>query len=253
MVSVPPYLNKLADWAAEYQDETPDVTPADAAYEVAHQNESLISSQSGERGPLDVLQDLKRLGAVCADEFETYRRHVETDYPESVIEAIALRSLEEFIAIQLSDDQSLSTEADQTSHEVEYTDAEGSDTVIHIHVTAKEAVDVDNALSELFEVVDSTHPYHDHLIKFNRLWTGGIEGLDDTSIMLTVTEDVEILLAALVLYEPREADFTTRLQHAIHDAIDHPHSPIDASEIGKFRIKPFNDDGDENALYLERP
>lgn len=105
MTSIPPYLREVLEEATDYYEGNSEVSHVDAAHEIAHRNESLIRMGEGERDALDVLQDIRRVHSLCADEFETYRQGRDTDYADSIIEAVALRSLEELINVHLNDNQ----------------------------------------------------------------------------------------------------------------------------------------------------
>jgi hypothetical protein len=230
MKGIPPYLEDVLVEATEYHEEN-SVTAVGAAHEIAHQNATIVQMDSGERNALDVLKDIRKIHTLCADEFETYRQGRQTDYTDSILEAVALRSREELIAVHLSDNQKFNNETSAGSREVEYFHDRDVANIV-IHVTAKEAVDIDNAIGELVDDIDVDHPRADDLDGFNLLWKGGINGLNDASLMLTSTSDVEFALEALSRYEPREADFTTRLQHAVLDAISAPESHIDPADVG---------------------
>jgi len=43
---------------------------------------------------------------LCGDEFETYRQGRNAEYADSILEAVALRSLEELINVHLHSEQS---------------------------------------------------------------------------------------------------------------------------------------------------
>lgn len=236
MTVVPPYLRDALTEAAEYYENNDDVTAVDAAYEVAHQNEALIRMGDGEHNTFGVLQDLHHLNTLCGDEFETYREYRMADYPESILEALALRSLEEFIATHLSKEQEIAPAEIEQNREIEYinVDDEQAPSFIEVHVTAKEAVDIENAIQNLLTELADNHPRRDQAEQYNRLWKGGISGLNDTSFVISTTTDATILLEALTRHEPRETDYTTRIRHAILEAINGPKSPIDSNDIEKF-------------------
>lgn len=238
MKSIPPYLREVLEEATEYHKEDEGISQVSAAHEIAHQNDSLIRMDEGERDALDVLQDIRRIHSLCADEFETYRQGRNTDYTDSILEAVALRSLEELINVHLNDDQTLDCDSAIDNREVEYLGIDNHDVVanIQIHVTAKEAVDIDNAIGNLVGDLDPDHPRVSELQQLNLLWKGGINELNDTTVMLTSSNDVELLLEALARYEPREADFTTELRHAVLETIAAPESHIDPDDVETFSV-----------------
>jgi hypothetical protein len=236
MKSIPPYLREVLEEAVEYYEEDEDVSQVGAAHEIAYQNDSLIRMDEGNRDALDVLKDIQFVHTICADEFETYRAGRNAGYADSILEAVALRSLEELINVHLDDSQSFEGEAVADSREIEYIGVDNPDVVsnIQVHVTAKEAVDIENALAGLLSRGDVDHPMMQQVRNFNRLWKGGIDNLNDTTIMLTSADDVSVLLSALTEYEPREADFTTRIRHTVLWAIENPESPINPDEVETF-------------------
>lgn len=238
MKSIPPYLREVLEEATEYYEGDGGISQVDAAHEIAHQNDSLIRMGEGKRDTLDVLQDIQRIHSLCADEFETYRQGRNADYTDSILEAVALRSLEELINVHLNDDQTFDYDSAINNREVEYLGIDNSDVVanIQIHVTAKEAVDIDNAIGNLITELDSDHPRTHELEHLNLLWKGGVNELNDTTVMLTSSNDVELLLEALARYEPREADFTTELRHAVLEAITAPESHIDPDDVEPFSV-----------------
>jgi len=237
MKSIPPYLREVIEEAADYYEGDNDISHVDAAHEIAHQNESLIRTGEGRQSTLDVLADIQFCHSLCADEFETYRSMRDSEYADSILEAVALRSLEELINVYLSDNQTVDASTTTENREVEY-DAINNPNLesnILIHVTGKEAVDIDNALATFVDKT-SDHPSADSVASFNRLWKGGGKKLSGGTVMLTTAADVSILLAALTEYEPQEADYTTRLRHAVLDAIAAPESPIDPDDVEPFNI-----------------
>ncbi|QLH82242.1 hypothetical protein [Halosimplex pelagicum] len=236
MKSIPPYLREVLEEAAEYHDENEDVSQVGAAHEIAYQNDSLVRMDEGSRDALDVLKDIQFVHPICADEFETYRASRNADYADSILEAVALRSLEELINVHLDDNQSFEGKSVPSNREIEYIGIDNPDVLsnIQVHVTAKEAVDIENAIADFLSKGDVDHPMMQEAKNFNRLWKGGLDNLNDTTIMLTSAEDVSVLLTALTGYEPREADFTTRIRHVVLEAIESPKSPIDPDEVETF-------------------
>jgi SepF-like predicted cell division protein (DUF552 family) len=236
MKSIPPYLREVLREAVEYHEEDEDISQVGAAHEIAYQNDSLVRMDEGNRDALDVLKDIQFVHSICADEFETYRAGRNADYADSILEAVALRTLEELINVHLDDSQSFEGETVAASREIKYIGIDNPDDVsnIQVHVTAKEAVDIENALADLLSKADVDHPMMQQVRNFNRLWKGGLDNLSDTSIMLTSAEDVSVLLTALTEYEPREADFTTRIRHTVLEAIENSESPIDPDEVETF-------------------
>lgn len=236
MKSIPPYLREVLEEAVEYYEENEDVSRVGAAHEIAYQNDSLVRMDEGNRDALDVIKDIQFVHFICADEFDTYRTNRDADYADSIFEAIALRSLEELINVHLDDSQSFEGGTVAGNPEIEYIGIDNPDVIsnIQVHVTAKEAVDIENALADLLSKGNVDHPMMQQVRNFNRLWKGGLDNLSDTSIMLTSAEDVSVLLTALTEYEPREADFTTRIRHTVLEAIESPKSPIDPDEVEMF-------------------
>lgn len=75
-----------------------DVTPSEAARDVAHWHDELYTPLRGQGrvDNLEVLMALRRHGALCADELETYRSQ-SCDFAEETFAAITQRSLEKFL------------------------------------------------------------------------------------------------------------------------------------------------------------
>lgn len=91
------------------------------------------------------------------------------------------------------------------------TDAE---TYIEVGVTRKEAVDVDDALSNLLkEAINGEYGNSEQVSNFNRLWKGRCR--ESPTIMITNTEEADIALDALDRYEADEVDLTDR----VHDSL----------------------------------
>jgi hypothetical protein len=59
---------------------------------------------SGQHDALSVLTDLRELNSLCAEEFDAYRNQCNSSREHSILEAVALRSLEQFIWTSISDD-----------------------------------------------------------------------------------------------------------------------------------------------------
>jgi hypothetical protein len=110
MESIPAYLKEILDEATSYYEGDEDISRVGAAHEIAHQNESLVRMNEGDRDTLTVLRDIRNVHTLCADEFETYRRARDAEYADSILEAVALRSLEELINVHLDSEQSFSSE-----------------------------------------------------------------------------------------------------------------------------------------------
>lgn len=232
MKAMPRYLQEVVEEAVEYYEANDDVSRVTAAHEIAHQNESLVRMDEGRRDTLGVLADIRSVHSLCADEFETYRNQRDSSYTDSVLEAIALRSLEELINVSLDENQSFDNGSADYNREIEYINPDNSNITsnIQIHVTGKEAVDVDNALATLVDKAIS-HPASEAVSSFNHLWKGGVDGLADTTVMLTSAGDASILLAALREYDPDEADFTGRLRRATLEAVAASESHIDPDDV----------------------
>ncbi|MBP1923674.1 methyl coenzyme M reductase beta subunit [Halorubrum alkaliphilum] len=110
MESIPVYLKEILDEATNYYERDEDISRVGAAHEIAHQNESLVRMDEGDRDTLNVLRDIRSAHKLCADEFETYRRARDAEYADSILEAVALRSLEELINVHLDSEQSFDSE-----------------------------------------------------------------------------------------------------------------------------------------------
>ena len=110
MESIPAYLEEILDEATNYYKSDEEISRVGAAHEIAHQNESLVRMDDGDRDTLDVLRDIRSVHALCADEFETYRQYRDAEYADSILEAVALRSLEEVINVHLDSEQSFGSE-----------------------------------------------------------------------------------------------------------------------------------------------
>lgn len=110
MESIPAYLEDVLGEATSYYESDEDISRVGAAHEIAHQNESLVRMNEGDRDTLTVLRDIRSVHTLCADEFETYRRARDAEYTDSILEAVALRSLEELINVHLDSEQSFDSE-----------------------------------------------------------------------------------------------------------------------------------------------
>lgn len=110
MESIPAYLKDVLGEATNYYEDDEDISRVDAAHEIAHQNESLVRVDEDDRDTLTVLRDIRSAHTLCADEFETYRRARDAEYADSILEAVALRSLEELINVHLDSEQSFDSE-----------------------------------------------------------------------------------------------------------------------------------------------
>ncbi|MFD1570103.1 MULTISPECIES: hypothetical protein [Haloferacaceae] len=106
MGNIPKYLREILDEATAYLEEDDDISRVGAAHEIAHQHESLVVMDDGERDALELLRDIRAIHTLCGDEFETYRQYRDAEYADSILEAVALRSLEELINVHLHDEQS---------------------------------------------------------------------------------------------------------------------------------------------------
>lgn len=236
-MDIPPYLSDILAEASEYYESEEALSHTDVAHEVAHQYDSVIRSGEGKRGPLDVLVDIQRIHTLCADELRTYRKARTGDYTQSVIEAIALRSLEELINDHLSDSSSLDSGLSEINREIAYRgeDDDRVDTKMFLHLTAKEAADVDAALRDLAATLkENDDPRAGEVHQYAFDWKAGITGLQAVSVPLRTPSEVTILLEALTRYEPQRADFTARVRHAVLAAIATPRSPIDPEAVESF-------------------
>lgn len=109
MESIPAYLQDVLDEATNYYESDENLTRVDAAHEIAHQNWLLVGLDRGDHDTLNVLRDIRNIHTLCADEFETYRQYQESEYADSILEAVALRSLEELINVHLHENQSFNS------------------------------------------------------------------------------------------------------------------------------------------------
>lgn len=110
MGNIPEYLKEILDEATAYFEDDDNISRVGAAHEIAHQNESLVRMDEGDRDTLDVLRDIRNVHTLCADESETYRRARDAEYADSILEAVALRSLEELINVHLDSERSFGCE-----------------------------------------------------------------------------------------------------------------------------------------------
>ena len=115
MENIPEYLKEIFDEATSYYERDEDISQVGAAHEIAHQHESLVRMDDGDRDTLDVLRDIRSIHTLCADEFETYRQYRDAEYADSILEAVALRSLEELINVHLDTEQSFDSEEANTA------------------------------------------------------------------------------------------------------------------------------------------
>ncbi|CDK38076.1 hypothetical protein [Halorubrum sp. AJ67] len=106
MENIPVYLKEILNEATAYFEEDDNISRVGAAHEIAHQHESLVVMDDGERDALELLRDIRTVHTLCGDEFETYRQGRNAEYADSILEAVALRSLEELINVHLHSDQS---------------------------------------------------------------------------------------------------------------------------------------------------
>lgn len=100
---IPPYLQSVLHESFEYRNANGDSLAA-VAYEIAHRNEDLVSMDSGPHDALSVLTDLRELNSLCAEEFDAYRNQRNSSREHSILEAVALRSLEQFIWTSISNE-----------------------------------------------------------------------------------------------------------------------------------------------------
>jgi len=106
MENIPEYLKEILDEATAYVETDDSISRVGAAHEIAHQHESLVVMDDGERDALELLRDIRAIHTLCGDEFETYRQYRDAEYADSILEAVALRSLEELINVHLHNEQS---------------------------------------------------------------------------------------------------------------------------------------------------
>jgi hypothetical protein len=106
--AVPEYLQAIVDEALELL-ENEDMAPSEVAHEVAHSNTHLASPIGDNHDPLEVLAALRDVHGVCADELETYQGFASSyDHGEATVEALVLRTLEDFIMDSLTESEDLS-------------------------------------------------------------------------------------------------------------------------------------------------
>jgi len=109
-MTIPDYLLELLEEAETYRVRN-ETTPVAAAQEIAQANQDLIRPDvmldesdaiRYRKDPCEVIRDLKRLDSLCVDELDVYRKGVPSDdFAEAALQAIAIRSLEEFLASHL--------------------------------------------------------------------------------------------------------------------------------------------------------
>lgn len=100
------------------------------------------------------------------------------------------------------------------------------DSYIEVEITAKESVDALNALDELVNDVEigsvsTPLPVHD----VRNMASGGIDLRNDSSLLLSCGNDIEVLLIALARHDPVEIDLTGQVFRAVIEAVDE--SPFD--------------------------
>jgi len=116
MENIPAYLKEILDEATAYFEIDDSISRVGAAHEVAHQHESLVVMDDGERDTFEVLRDIRTVHTLCGDEFETYRQGRDAEYADSILEAVALRSLEELINVHLHNEQSFNGNEPAAAH-----------------------------------------------------------------------------------------------------------------------------------------
>lgn len=106
--AVPEYLQALVDEALEALEDE-DMEPFEVAHEVAQSNTHLASPGTENYDPLEVLADLRDIHGVCAEELEGYKGFASSyDHGEATVEALVLRTLEDFILESLTESEDLS-------------------------------------------------------------------------------------------------------------------------------------------------
>lgn len=94
-----------------------------------------------------------------------------------------------------------------------------AETFIEIEVTRKEAVDVDDALSHFLEqAINGNYKSSEQVSNFIRLWKG--RRLSSPTIMITNSQDADIILDALACHVADELDVTDRLHDALVKILD---------------------------------
>lgn len=96
--TIPDYLEAIVKEAVEHLERT-DEAPSAVAHTIAEKHRAKMGSS-----PLEFLQDFDALESLCVDEVETYKQQRPGASPSAIhIEALAVRSLEEFIANTLGE------------------------------------------------------------------------------------------------------------------------------------------------------
>ena len=107
-MNVPEYLRDVLE-EAEDRLATSDSPPSTVASRVAEEHHELTDQLHGDDryDNLDVLQDIRDLHGICADELDAYRATSpsEGSWGEATVEAIVRRSLEDLICTHLSGEQ----------------------------------------------------------------------------------------------------------------------------------------------------
>lgn len=97
MDELPAYLENIVQEAVEYY-EVAGEAPTGAAHEIATRHAIFANRQ-----PIGILEDMRDLDSLCGDELETYTAHGPGDsHATRVVRGLATRSVEEFLAEQLT-------------------------------------------------------------------------------------------------------------------------------------------------------
>lgn len=94
-----------------------------------------------------------------------------------------------------------------------------AETYIEVEVTRKEAVDIDDALSHLLkQAINGNYKSTEQVSNFMRLWKG--RRLSSPTIMITNSQDADIILDALACHVSGELDTTDRVHDALVEILD---------------------------------
>lgn len=121
---------------------------------------------------------------------------------------------------------------DGRSRDVEY-NTDDNEHYLTVTISAKEAVDALNALTELVTAVETgtiTTDLPVHNVR--NLTSGGINIRDESSLMLTSQEDVEVMMMALARHDPDNGfDLTNEIFRAVIEAVKQSPFKYDTEEL----------------------
>jgi hypothetical protein len=97
---LPAYLDEAIETTVT-RIESENVAPSTAAFEVAGEYKHITTPFNDDNDLLEVLADIREANGICADEVNTYINYTTLDpdynHGEAMLEAIAIRSLEELL------------------------------------------------------------------------------------------------------------------------------------------------------------